>query len=256
MSRKKSDSIYSSMLEKLRKLEFIDEFGELHVIKPTSGFGERDGYRIKKPETLSRAQKAKITRYFNDLTAATKGGYYYPFKARKPENLKIAKQFSGQNLNLPQMRYAFVPSSEGKPKIRIRNGELTITERDITKAFIPLNPARLAANPDYIKEQINRHAPRANIYSIMAGRYEIIGHSKGFGPGGKDEIIAAVKKIQAQYSDKNSHHYWGDWLLGLKAYHFGEFEQMFTHFQSRYEEIQKIKNRNVKRAKAAKQRRK
>lgn len=238
---------YRRALESLRSFDFIDEEGELiRSVKPTIGFEEKDGYYIDRIDLLSDYKKRKIRTYFEELRAATQGGYYYPFKPRKKENLKLAKIYSGQNLSLNQMQVAFVPARfKEKPSLKFKRGEIKISEGGLRKTFVAFDNKALVLNPSKeIKRAIEKHAPKSFIFSIMAGRYEMIGGH--YSPTDRNEIIKNVIELQNKYNDKKSGHYWENWLNGLQAYQFKTHEESMDYFTSQENVIKRIKAENKK----------
>ena len=99
-----------------------------------------------------------------------------------------------------------------------------------------LTPELIARDPDaLLADMLERiGAPR---YAIMTGDH-LFSHFASKRRGSKDElrdntvymggareVIETIRKLQNMYNDKTKNNYWGNWLMGVKAYFFEQDNQ-------------------------------
>lgn len=199
-------------------------------------------YDLRKP--LTPAAKKKIKHYYDEVTALTNRPYQV-YRPRKRAHLDEAQAFAQHEQRLPGLKVAFLPS-DGAHRIKVRftkrgiraqTHNVVITDVKLSVRQLLIDPekhvnARIAGNP-------------AKQFTIQAGRYEI---PRPYLP---ETVARGVSRLVAAYSDKESNHYFGRWLHGLKAY---EFREQGTLQDYLIEKQHAIKSAKRKRKNAARRR--
>lgn len=100
--------------------------------------------RANLEKSLSRSQKAEITRYYNQLARALFGQYII-YRPKTRENINKARRISG--MTLPKFRAFVIPSPTGAGRVKWRGGEVVIEkEGGFVRTIFP-NRRLLATNP-------------------------------------------------------------------------------------------------------------
>lgn len=253
--KRHSNDDYKAMVRALRHFDDVDpESGEIvRRIKLTDAFDAKRGFNLSKVKSWSKSQKRKVREYFEDMKNATVYGYVQPYKPRLKEHLDIAKEYSGQNIKLKEFKVAFIPTLEKKQKITFRKSKMEIASERYVVKYVPLNLRFLVTDPNKeIISKLKKYAPKANAFTLMAGKYELFGGEYAT-VDGEEQIIENVKDLMRRYSAPDKNNYWGNWLHGIKGYHFKDKELGADYFYEKQVQINRIKeNRQKKRAKIAK----
>lgn len=181
----------------------------LKTIRPYVSFN----YDLRKPLTTSA--KKKIKQYYDEVTALTNRPFQV-YRPRSRAHLHEAQAFAQHEKNLPGLKVAFLPS-DGSHKIKVRFTKKGIRAKtkNVIITDVKLSVRQLLLNPEkHVNERIAGNP--AKQFTIQAGRYEI---PRPYLP---ETVAKGVSRLVAAYSDKESNHYFGRWLHGLKAYEFAE----------------------------------
>lgn len=212
----------------------------LRAIRPYVSFN----YDLRQP--LSDAAKRKIKLYHDEITALTNRPYQI-FRPRNKKHLHDAQAFAQHEADLPQLKVAFLPT-DGATKMHLafRKGGIVARTRNVVMTDVRLSVRQLLRNPEkHVNERIQGNP--AKQFTIQAGRYEIprpyLPHTVG----------RAVARLVNTYNDRDSNHYFGKWLHGLKAYRFNEQGSLAEYLTEKRAAIKKGK-RERKRIKRARER--
>lgn len=207
----------------------------LKDIRPFVSFN----YDLRRP--LSGAAKRKIKKYHDEISALTNRPYQV-YRPRSSAHLKQAQAFAQHEVALSDLRVAFLPV-DGKHKMTIRYGKRGIVAKssNVVITDVPLSIRQLLKDPEgHVNARIRGNP--AKQFTIQAGRYEIPS------PYLPETVARGVARLVAAYSDKESNHYFGNWLHGLKAYQFKEQAGLRSYLLEKQAQIKKDKHaRRVKR---------
>lgn len=136
--------------------------------------------RANLEKSLSRSQKAEITRYYNQLARALLGQYII-YRPKTRENINKARRISG--MTLPKFRAFVIPSPTGAGRVKWRGGEVVIEkEGGFVRTIFP-NQRLLATNP------------RAYLTAILRDdRFYIINSKHDWRGGGTKEAV--IRKLE------------------------------------------------------------
>lgn len=170
-------------------------------------------YDLRKP--LSTSAKRKIKKYADEVEALTNRPYQV-YRPRSRTHLHEAQAFAQHEARLPQLKVAFLPS-DGTHKIKVRftRKGIRAKTKNVIMTDVKLSIRQLLLDPEkHVNERIAGNP--AKQYTVQAGRYEI---PRPYLP---ETVARGVSRLVNAYSDKESNHYFGRWLHGLKAYQFVE----------------------------------
>lgn len=209
----------------------------LRTIRPfTEGFQGRDGYALNRLDELTPSQKAKLTRTYREL-AELAARPFYPYRTTNEKKLRAVKEAIGQPVR-KNIKVAMVPvpTTNDKPRIRVRDGEVRIKIGNVEKRLIRWDDFGITA------EDLGRDAVAATArvveatgfkrYGIQAGDYEVKQARAPLMLTG-DQVAAEVQKLVNKYSTDNgydesnpsSSHY-RNWLFGLTGYQFDRLNEI------------------------------
>lgn len=207
----------------------------LKEIRPFVDFN----YDLREP--LSRAAKRRIKKYHDEITALTNRPYQV-YRPRNKSHLKDAQAFAQHGANLPGLKVAFLPT-DGAHKMRLRFTPKGIQAKtnNVVMTDVALSVRQLLINPiKHVNARIQGNP--AKQYTIQAGRYEIP-H-----PYLPETVAQGVAKLVMAYGDKESPHYFGLWLHGLKAYRFEAQGSLHDYLQEKQKVIKEGKRERKKAA--------
>lgn len=145
--------------------------------------------RGKLEKSLSRSQKAEITRYYNQLARALFGQYII-YRPKTRENINKARRISG--MTLPKFRAFVIPSPTGAGRVKWRGEEVVIEKEGGFVRTIYPNQRLLATNP------------RAYLTAILRDdRFYIVNSKHDWRGGGTKEAV--IRKLE----DAMSRYGWG-----------------------------------------------
>jgi len=85
-------------------------------------------FRIDLSKKLTPAQKGIITRYYEQIKSQTGFRPTYRYTSRSKSNLEAVQKYTAQEKGFPRLKAAYIPipNGSGKPKIKIRKGQVTV----------------------------------------------------------------------------------------------------------------------------------
>lgn len=221
------------------------------------GFSAKDGFRIKDVDNWTRAQKAKVTRYFKELDRLT-AQPRYQYKARSQKMLEEVQRVAGHEKGY-DFKVAFIPhvpkvdkrGRETKPRVDVEKGVIRIRERYYTKIMVALDQKQLVRDTAAEVGRAIKMAPDAQRFAIQAGVNEM--------PGLYDRQLIGerVRRLMNLYDGKRAlprgsgnrgdspkHHRWQLWLHKLIGYEFpraskSAVSSVITDFDAARRELQK-----------------
>lgn len=200
----------------------------LKAIRPFVDFN----YDLRRP--LSSAAKRKIKQYHDEVTALTNRPYQV-FRPRSRAHLDEAQAFAQHERKLPGLKVAFLPT-DGAHKMRVKFTKhgIRAKTKNVVMTDVKLSVRQLLIDPErHVNERIRGNP--AKQFTVQAGRYEIpqpyLPHTIGRG----------VARLVAAYSNKESNHYFGRWLHGLKAYQFLEQGTLAEYLREKQTNIKERK---------------
>lgn len=206
-------------------------------------------YDLRKP--LSSAAKARINSYHDAIEKLTIRPHQV-FRARTEKNLRAVQRFAQHDKRHKLIKVAFVPTDgESKAKVSIsRRGEVRSKVGHIRVFEIPLDTDRLIEEgADYVAEAI-AEGPEVQRYVIQAGAFEVPSTSL------PEFVVRDVSRIMAKYGadkydpNKNSSHYFGNWLFGLNGYRFRKQDELTAYRANKKAATQRASREKIKRRKA------
>jgi len=217
----------------------------LKAIRPYVNFN----YDLRKP--LSKYQKQKVKKYFDEIDALTARPYQV-YRPRSKKRLKKAQEFAQHENNLPGLKVAFIPNN-GKDKAKIRfnkAGDIVASTHHITTRVLSLDTQELINDPiGHVKKVIAKDK-HADSFTALCGRYEIpVANSRA-------TIGRFIANLTARYSNDDANNFHGNWLHGIAAHHYqnqADFSEYFKEKQANKRKLQSERKRARRRAKYAKE---
>lgn len=196
-------------------------------------------YDLRKP--LNKSAQRKIKKYHDEITALTNRPYQV-YRPRRADHLHEAQEFAQHEKQLPGLRVAFIPT-DGKNKVSLKFTSKGVKgkTKHVEISDVKLSVTQLLINAEkHVNERITGNP--AKQYTVQAGRYEIPQ------PHLPSTIAKYVAKLVSRYSDaggvtKDSNHYFGRWLHGLKAYEFDNQAGLMEYFGAKSQAIKEGKKR-------------
>lgn len=189
------------------------------------GFDASDGFNLNQVESWTKAQRAKVTRYWNEyqrLTAQSKKVY----RPRNKDNLKAAQLAGGHEKGF-KFKVAFLPAETDNAKVKITKAGVVIQEQGYTRHLIEFDQRALAKDHEKEVKRAIAQAPAAKSFQIIAGQNVIMSAFD------KTTLPAEIGKLMAKYDgrtplpmssgnfgDRPKSHHWKLWLAGVQAYEF------------------------------------
>ena len=270
MSRKKSSKTYGAMIRALRKTEVVDEYGEVkHYNLTGKTFTASEGYDLRKIGKLTPAQKAKVTRYFDELHRQTASSQpLHIYKPRRKDRIKKALHLVGAK-RFPGFTGVFVQSpTPERPRIKeTARGTLKVVDpRGVSSIPVYFDKRQMAIDAAReILRAINEQAPNSEYYKIQAGRFIMEKATYTI-----HDIAEEVIKLQGAYNrvrpdgTLDAHHH-SKWLHGVIAYSGKEdifhsvdtlnkeaAERKREYRKKQHKEYKRLQRERIKAEKAAK----
>lgn len=229
---------------KLLRHGYYDSDRERHVGKFAKGFEARDGFNLREIDDWTPAQKAKVTRYFNQVDKLMARPFTI-VRSRKPENLKLVQEAAQHQEYLPDIKVAFVPvarpgepteviitrPTKAEPKKRVIIRERGVKREPVTFERAGLGFEDLADDIDGAVATFTEQFP-GKLYVPLAGEYEMKGQATNAGA-----LAGQLAALMDKYSEEEGHdpddpnsHYWENWLFGVAVYDF-RTQKEFTAFR-------------------------
>lgn len=240
MSRKKSQKFYREAVKVLRH-GFLDPDTMQRMGKFAEGFDPDSGYDLRKIESWTPSQKAKITRYFKEIDKLASRPFKI-YRPRKKEHLRAVQIASQHEKLLPGLKVAFVPVADPAAKldIKVSKDRVTFKHKGITKFTIPLNVRELLLNPRAEIERAIRENP-AKLYQVQAGKHLVPGSADAGSI--QEKVMFLMNRYGADKFDPNddSSHYFGNWLHGLVGYTYHQERQYMAYQRAREAERERLR---------------
>jgi len=207
-----------------------------HVKKMRPYFGELfktgSGFDLRKPDSWTPAQKAKVTRYWQVIApqaARTHKARYYKNK----ENLEAAILYTQQERPLPGQKAALYAVSPGETlQVKVRKGRVRARRNSVDVKKVWFDPDEMLEDPVAAAQEALDQLEGAKLYKLMFGPHESRGTFKT-----PDSVINAMAFFIGRYGDDEydsedpfSHHY-GNWLGGVIGY-FGRRDTVERRVES------------------------
>lgn len=226
---------YSFALKQLRRLEYVDEQGEIRSLKPAKGFEAKDGYDLRKINEWTPAQKRKITRYYKELDDLTSRPFH-PFAPRSKSHLKISQKYSQHRSGFPKFKVAFIPTDGSvTPKVKFtKKGEMRVIQKGVEKQAFFLSLNTLLTDPKGAMDSITQ-ATGFDTFTIMAGTHEIFSLL-----GDSATIADEIAKKQKKYDNHR------EWLHGVIGYKFKKEDQLIDYVNERRRKSNELKKERAR----------
>jgi hypothetical protein len=207
-------------------------------------FKAKDGYDLRKVDSWTPQQKAKVTRYFRVIAPRITGDFIVK-RYRKPENITAAIQASLQERVLEgQTAAAFNVDPGEKLEIKIREGRASVKQGGIDRVRLPFNKAAFLEDADAEIDRVLA-ATDANVFRVITGGQQ---QNKTLTREDvKGEIFALIMNYRPEaIREEHGQRPFDEWLNGLMAYP-GTKKKTFTaidRFVRKHARIMEIKERN------------
>jgi len=180
------------------------------------GFKAKDGYDLRKINSWTPAQKAKVTRYFRVIAPRITGEFIVK-RYRIPENREAAIVASLQEELLPgQTAAAFSVDPGEKINIKIKRGKATVKRGGIEQIKMTFDKQAFLEDPDAEIDRLLAETD-ANVFRILVGGQQ---QNKTLTRADvKDEIVRLVRKYAPENIQRDHRQRpFDEWLNGLVAY--------------------------------------
>jgi len=180
-------------------------------------FAAGEGFDLRKPDSWTPAQKAKVTKYFRVMAPHITGDFVTK-RYRNKENEQAAFDASLQEHRLKgQTGIAFKLSDPNeKLEIVVKRGKATIKQSGVTRVKIKFNRERFLADPD---AEIDRAlaTTKANAFRLITGGSTQL--KRLTRSDVKLELMALIKQYApTRVRYEQGQRSYDDWLNGLIAY--------------------------------------
>lgn len=200
-----------------------------------SGFDAKHGYRLADFDEWTPAQKAKITKYHNELQRMTAQPWtiHHERSSTKREKMnEVLGYDTGYKFKvviLPYVKKVDKRGREVKPKVSLtKQGAVRVGNKWYNKVSVQLNQVALARNSKAEVARVLEAVPDAQRFTILTNPHNEM-------PGLYDRSLIAdrVRQLMLKYDgikplprgsgnagDSPKHHKWTLWMHGLVGYEF------------------------------------
>jgi len=210
------------------------------IIRPfAKEFSAKSGYKLSESGQWTRAQKSKLTRYFNKgVMLASK--QFELYHSNDKESMRAMAKRANQK-GFPGFNQVFYPAPPGS-KIHYDKKTKTATATGFRKSTsdyyweeFGITSDQLALDPENVVRKVIAQLDHRK-YSIKAGEYSI---GKGVPKlYTARTVVVAVSKLVDEYNkedydeeDSNSH-YFGNWLHGIDGWDFDSPEDEVRYIRA------------------------
>lgn len=199
-----------------------------HVKKMRPYFGDlfkaKSGFDLRKPDTWTPQQKAKVTKYWQVIAPQAARTHKARFYKNK-ENLEAAVMYTQQERMLPGQKAALYALTPGETlKVKVDKGRIKVRRNSVDVAKVYFDPDLFLEDPITAGRQALAEIEGAKLYKLMFGPHESRGTYKT-----PDAVLRSMSFFIGQYGDDQfdaadpfSHNY-KNWLGGVIGY-FGRRE--------------------------------
>ena len=215
----------------------------LHLLKQnTTGiFTKKQGYDVNATEKLTKIQKQKIRRYWKQYDKLTNRPHE-PVSIKNKQKLRDVQIATGQTHYIGKFNKAYI-QTDGKtiPAISYDSKKrvVLIKKGRLTSRFFKFDPALLATDTKAAITKLFNQATNAKMFKIKCGEYE---YNKRYG-----DSISYINQLVQEFQNKYANH--ADWLKGLEAYYYDEYNDFRDDVNAieRGRELLKTKRKALKR---------
>jgi len=204
----------------------------MRILRPLVDFD----FDLRKP--LASAQKAKITRYYQQFLENT-GSTYKLYRPRKKQNLKAARHDTG--IRLKGFKAFPVPVASKSDKIKMRKGKLQVKGDNVRRVVYNLDPSKLAKNG--IKE-IER------VFKSINPKPDGVTFLYGSQQGRKIMVNGGMlQNLIADYEKANGYGREQQFVTAIVAFYFNNQKNFFEYLKERDTVRRSQKRRTAKKKK-------
>jgi hypothetical protein len=207
-----------------------------HVKKMRPYFGDlfkaKSGFDLRKPDSWTPAQKAKVTKYWQ-VIAPQAARDHEPRYYKNKENLEAAILYTQQERPLPGQKAALYALTPGETlTVKVRKGRVKARRNSVEVDKVYFDPDLLLADPIAAGREALAELEGARLFKLMFGPHESRGTFKS-----PEAVLNAMAFFIGRYGDDEydsddpfSHHY-GNWLGGIIGY-FGRRETVENRLEA------------------------
>jgi len=179
-------------------------------------FKAKDGYDIRKINSWTPAQKAKITKYFRVIAPRITGDFVVK-RYRRQDSIDAAVEASLQEKRLKgQTGVAFSIDPGDKIEVKVRKGKATVVRNGLQRAKLAFDKQAFLEDPDREIDRVLAES-NANVFRVLVGGQE---QNKTLTRSMvKDEIFKLIRDYSpANIQRDQDQRPFDEWLNGLVAY--------------------------------------
>lgn len=186
---------------------------------------------------LTKSQLRYINAAFEEFTKLTSRPYKV-YRSRNKSNLRKVQEVSDHQKGAPKFDVAFVPTADPKnTRIRVNKNQVSIKTKWLTKRIVLFDMEKLAIDPEKEIDKALKEYPNANSYIIKAGEYQYNG---GLAPSlVKKHVLNLMARYSpggSGYTKRGENSYYQNWLFGLEAYFYDDFDDLVKYRKQFQEE--------------------
>ena len=200
-------------------------------------------FKIDLRKTLTKAEKAKITKYKKELDRMTAGKPYalQIYKSRDKNRLKKVQAFGGQDTRLKEFKVAFVPKTSKHQKIKFdKKGEVYTKSNYVKTNFIEIDQEELIDEnlATIVYEKVKNRSEKR--FTIQAGDWEIPNTY------GKKQVGQKLAQLALEYGNETANNFIGNWCKGIYAHDFDNQEDLDSYREAKRNAKLKIHRAKLK----------
>lgn len=180
------------------------------------GFDAKNGYDLRHVDQWSKHQKAKARKYYRELHAyMSRANYIY--RPRRKDRLKKAIRY-GQMEPLPGWKAALIPTpAPDKTRVKVsRAGRMSLNVAGVRIMEYFFNIDHFLHDPDAALSNVKNQfetidVPNVTGYQTMVGKH-VVADIRDL----DDTLDRIAGWIDNPKYQAGGHHYWKDWLKGIR----------------------------------------
>lgn len=213
-----------------KEIDYDSETGVVTDVRRTGkiarGFEARDGFNLAKIDEWTPAQKARVTRVYNEVKELTERPYHV-YRPRRADHLARAQEATSPKPYPKELTVAFVPVAfPGEtPEIKFTTTDITIKGKVYETETVEIVERDMTVKPVYWEDvgvtvALLRRNPKKAVAllheAIGAREYTPMAGVKDFGESfDADALADEIERLQAEYPQR-----WPKFLLGVQAMNF------------------------------------